>query len=139
LITPALEEEFDRISQCYAGFHFGRYDVRVPSVEDLKAGRGLSILELNGLTSESTHIYDPRHSVFYGWKTIMQQWKSAFEISAVNRASGCRPDSYRVLLGVMYEWIRDTTDYEAPLSAATAFKDRSELEPHGQNSAQVAR
>jgi hypothetical protein len=77
--------------------------------------------------------------VFYGWRTIMQQWKSAFEMSAVNRAAGHRPESYRILLGVMYEWIRDTTDYEAPLSVATVFKDPPLLERRGQNSAQVAR
>ncbi len=139
LITPALEEEFDRISQCYPGFHFGRYDIRVPSVEDLKAGRSLSVLELNGLTSESTHIYDPRHSVLYGWRTIMQQWRSAFEISAVNRAAGHRPESYRVLLGVIHEWIRDTTDYEAPISVATVFKGHPLLERQGKNSGQVTR
>jgi membrane protein DedA with SNARE-associated domain/pimeloyl-ACP methyl ester carboxylesterase len=123
LITPALDAEIDRISRCYEGFYFGRYDIRVPSIEDLQAGRNISILELNGLTSESTHIYDSRHSVFYGWRTLCQQWKQAFEISAINRAAGHAPDSYPVLWNVLRDWMTESTDYEAPLSVGTVFKD----------------
>ncbi len=64
LLTPELEATIDRISKSFEGFHFGRYDIRVPSQEDLLHGRNLQIVELNGVTSEATHIYDPKNSIF---------------------------------------------------------------------------
>ena len=48
LITPQLIDVFDAISKQVEGYNFGRYDIRVPSLEDLYAGRNIKILELNG-------------------------------------------------------------------------------------------
>lgn len=93
LITPELEAAIDRISKTYEGFYLGRYDLRVPSIEDLKAGRKLSILELNGITAEPTFCYDPKYSVWSAYRIFMRQWKIAFEIGAANRARGHKPSS----------------------------------------------
>jgi hypothetical protein len=76
----------DEISKSYEGFYFGRYDIKVPSVEDLKTGKNISVIELNGVTSESTNIYDPQHSFFYGVKTLCKQWKIAYEIGEEYKA-----------------------------------------------------
>lgn len=81
LRTPALEAALDATSRVFAGFHLGRYDVRAPSADALMRGE-FTVLELNGLTSEPTHIYDPRHSVWHAWRTLARQWKLAFEIGA---------------------------------------------------------
>ena len=121
LLTPELEAEIDRISKTYQGFYFGRYDLRAPSEAAFKAGKGLKIMELNGLTSESAHIYDPKYSVWYGWSVMIGQWKEAFDIAAENRREGARPDSYRTLFKIMAEWFSQTTDYEAPLSKSVTF------------------
>lgn len=80
LITPELTKEIDRISQSFEGFYFGRYDVKVSSEEHLKRGEGIKVIEVNGVTSESTNIYDPKHSFFFGIRTLMKQWKIAYEI-----------------------------------------------------------
>jgi hypothetical protein len=90
-ITPALTETIDRISKAFEGFYFGRYDIRTPSVEDLMAGRNLKIVELNGVSSEATHIYDPKLSLFQAYRVLFEQWKIAFEIGSENRARGCKP------------------------------------------------
>ena len=63
-ITPQLEGAIDRIAQTVRGFYFGRFDIRVPEASDLPLGERLKVLELNGVTSEATHIYDPKLSVF---------------------------------------------------------------------------
>ncbi|MEM6645011.1 MAG: alpha/beta fold hydrolase [Bacteroidota bacterium] len=99
LATPDLLAEIDLISQVYDGFYFGRYDLRVPSVEDFQAGRHLKIVELNGLTSEATSMYDPQHSVFFAWRTLMTQWRIAFEIGAANRTRGMQAPGVWGLLG----------------------------------------
>ena len=91
--TAALEAAIDRLSHQHAGFFFGRYDLRVPSEDDLMAGKNLKVLELNGVTSESTHIYDPKHSLWHAYLALARQWKIAFEIGAENRERGQQPAS----------------------------------------------
>ena len=86
--TAALVETIDRISLTYDGFFFGRYDVRVPTVAALREGRELRILELNGVTSEATDIYDPEHGPFQAWAQLRRQWRLAFQIGAANRDLG---------------------------------------------------
>lgn len=98
LRTPELEAAVDEMSRDVEGFYFGRYDIRAPSEADLKAGRNLRIIELNGLTSESTHMYDPKHSLFYAYKALFRQFEIAFEIADINRAAGIEADRFRSLL-----------------------------------------
>ncbi len=86
-LTPALEAAVERASRALGGFFFGRHDVRSPSVEAFEAGE-FRIVELNGLTSEATHIYDPRHGAVHGWRTLMAQWRLAWDIGAANAAAG---------------------------------------------------
>ena len=93
-ITPALTAEIERISRTFPGFHFGRYDLRVPSLEDFHAGRNLKILELNGVTSEATHIYDPAHGLLHAYRTLRHQWRHCFEIGQKNAAAGHPPATF---------------------------------------------
>lgn len=95
LVTPELEVAINRIARSYEGFYFGRFDVRVPSVEAFVRGEHIRVLELNGLTSESTHVYDPKHSVWYAWRTLIDQWATAMEIGEANRQRGVRVPSPR--------------------------------------------
>ena len=53
--------------------------------------RDIRIIELNGVTSEATHIYDRRYSVGAAWKTLFRQWRLAFEIGRANRDAGNPP------------------------------------------------
>lgn len=91
LNSPALEAAIDQLSQGYQGFFFGRYDLRVPTEADLLAGRNLTVLELNGASSEATHIYDPKHGLFAAWRTLGEQWRILFAIADQNRRAGTRP------------------------------------------------
>ena len=97
LLTPELQDEVERVSRTFEGFYFGRYDVRAASEEAFCEGR-FKVIELNGLTSEATSIYDPRHSVWFGWRMLCRQWRLAFEIGAANRARGARVLAIREVL-----------------------------------------
>ena len=66
--------------------------------QDFMAGRNLKIVELNGVTSEATHIYDPKLSLFDAYRVLFEQWRIAFEIGDLNRARGIRPASVGELL-----------------------------------------
>lgn len=97
-ITQELQERIDAISKAIPGFYFGRYDLRVPSIEDLRQGKNLKILEANGVSSESANIYDPSYGLIDAYGVMFKQWQSAFRIGAKNRAQGHSPASFRQVL-----------------------------------------
>jgi membrane protein DedA with SNARE-associated domain len=99
--TPALEAKIDEISKGFSGFYFGRYDIRTPSLDEIKNGAGFKVVELNGVTSEATHIYDPKNSLLEGYRVLMKQWRMAFEIGARNRQRGVKPVLATKLLKVL--------------------------------------
>lgn len=88
LIDPTLTDCIDRICRQVNGFYYGRLDVRFNTWEELKQGKHLSIIELNGAGSEPTHMYDPRHSLFFAWKEIIRHWKILWRISRLNHQNG---------------------------------------------------
>jgi hypothetical protein len=100
--TAALERAMDRLSRGFRGFYFGRFDIRAPSPEDFRRGRNFKVVELNGVTSEATHIYDPAHGLLEAYRVLFEQWRLAFEIGARNRARGARPTPLTELLALTY-------------------------------------
>lgn len=100
LLTPELHAAVERTSRAFAGFNFGRYDVRAASEEAFRRGE-FKVIELNGLTSEATSMYDPRHSVWFGWRTLRRQWREAFAIGAEHRARGARVLTLRELFALV--------------------------------------
>lgn len=87
LLKPEMKHRIDAICRGIEGFYFGRFDLRSQSLDDLKAGRFM-IIELNGVTSESTNIYDPRYSLIDAYRILFRQWRIAFEIGLMNISSG---------------------------------------------------
>lgn len=99
-ITPELEQAVDKLSQGFEGFFFGRYDLRAADETALAEGR-FTVIELNGVTSEATHIYDPQHSLAYAYRTLFRQWRIAFEIGAANRDRGADPLTLREFFNLL--------------------------------------
>ena len=97
LISEALRRRLDQFADGFPGFHFGRFDVVATSSEALQQGRDFKILELNGLTAEAAHIYDPRYGVWQAWRTLMKQWQVAYRIGSINRHQGQHVSSWREL------------------------------------------
>ncbi len=116
LITPDLTAAVDEMSRGFEGFFFGRYDLRVPDEASLQAGQGLKVMELNGLTSEATHIYDPRHSWWVAQRTLRRQWSLAFSIAVANRARGTVPTSWRTLWPLLRDHLRGKAAVAGPIS-----------------------
>jgi membrane protein DedA with SNARE-associated domain len=98
LLTPALAARIDAISQRIDGFYIGRFDVRYRDPRALMAGDDLAIVELNGVTAEATHIYDPSRSLWSAYRTLFTQWRLVFDIGAVNLTAGRRSSSLRRLV-----------------------------------------
>ncbi len=107
LLTPALEQRVDAIARRVPGFFVGRFDVRYADVERFKAGEDLAIVELNGVTAESTNIYDPSRSLLAAYRTLFAQWDLVFRIGAANRALGMARTPGRRLLQLAWSHLRD--------------------------------
>ncbi|MBC6489858.1 hypothetical protein ACFSQD_05995 [Flavihumibacter stibioxidans] len=88
LVDAELQDVFNTLCTKIPGFYYGRLDIRYESWEKLRKGEAFSIIELNGAGSEPTHIYDPRHSVFYAWNEIIRHWFWLFRISRANHKKG---------------------------------------------------
>lgn len=125
-LTPEVERAFDDMSRVFDGFYFGRYDVRARSVEDFSAGR-FTVIELNGVTSEATHIYDPRIGLLEAYRALFEQWRLAFEIGAENVRRGAETTSIRELVRRLLRY-RETAQRHLDASPATT-RDRSPSTP----------
>jgi hypothetical protein len=120
LKTPALEQAIDRISQAHPGFFIGRFDIRTPSVEAFREGH-FSVIELNGVSAEATHIYDPSVSLFDAYRVMFWQWKIAFEIGAANRDRAVQPMPFSAFVALLTSRLmsRPATDLSPTPAAAT--------------------
>jgi hypothetical protein len=90
LVDEVLTKTIDDLCKEIPGFFYGRLDIRFDNWEDLKKGKKFSIIEVNGAGSEATHIYDPRHSLFYAWKEIIRHWIILYRVSRMNHERGHR-------------------------------------------------
>jgi hypothetical protein len=90
LINKDLEDVFDVIARTIPGFYYGRFDLRAASIDDLYAGK-IKVVELNGVNSEPTHIYDATFGLFNAYKTIAWHWKRVADISIETQKMGVKP------------------------------------------------
>ena len=125
--TPALEAAIDGIALRTGGFYFGRFDIRTPSVEAMTTRADFRILELNGVTSEATHIYDPRYGVVHAYCVLMAQWRLAFEIGEENRRHGVTPASIAELVALAQRYRQFARP--APATALTPRMTMNEVQP----------
>lgn len=89
LIDRELEAAFDNIADQIPGFNYGRFDIKCDSWEELKQGKNITILEINGVCSEPTHIYDPEEMTYPGaLLEIMKHWMLIEKIARANRRLG---------------------------------------------------
>jgi len=88
LITQALADTFDGFCTRIPGFYYGRLDIRYNTFEQLERGENFSIIELNGAGSLPTHIFDPVHSIFFGWRETIRHFRIMCDISILNHQKG---------------------------------------------------
>ena len=96
--TPELIGTLSRLLDAVPGYAFGRMDIRVPSIDDFRLGQGIKVLELNGVSAESAHIYHPGTPLLDGYRAMFHQWSVAFEIGAAYANSGVATTSVLQLL-----------------------------------------
>jgi hypothetical protein len=88
LINEKLVKVFDKIAENHHGFYFGRYDLKVNSIEELYEGHTIKIMELNGVTSEPAHIYDPSYNLLFAYRDIIKNMAICAKIARINHKKG---------------------------------------------------
>jgi hypothetical protein len=96
LISPELTKVINEMCIQIPEFYFGRMDLMYNSWEELEEGQNFSIVELNGAASEPTHIYDPKHSLFFAWAELARHITYMYEISVANHKRGFPYLSHKV-------------------------------------------
>ncbi len=108
LIDQQLTNSIDAVCRQVRGFYYGRMDIRYNTWEELREGKSFSIIELNGAGSEPTHIYDPKHSIFFAWKEIVRHLNILWKISTMNHRQLKRP-YMKIRVGL--QMLRDNKKY----------------------------
>ena len=96
LISPELTKVIDEMCLQIPEFYFGRMDLMYNTWKELEQGKNFSVVELNGAASEPTHIYDPKHSLFFAWKELARHISYMFHISVENHKRGFPYLSHKV-------------------------------------------
>ena len=101
LLNSSLDEVFDKIALTIDGFHYGRFDIKVKSIEDLLEGKNIRIMELNGVSSEPGHIYDPKNTLWAAYRDLARHWKIIADISIQQQRKGIMPVPFSILWKVV--------------------------------------
>ena len=77
LISDQLTDFIDEICQKLEGWYYGRMDIKFEDFNEMLQGDAFKILEVNGIISEPTHIYDASHkdaSYLEALRSINKHW-----------------------------------------------------------------
>lgn len=88
LIDDKINRVFDEITSHIPDVYFCRYDLKTSSIDALKAGKNIVIVELNGVGAEPAHIYDPSYRLIHAWRDLIHQWSMVYKISVYNKKHG---------------------------------------------------
>tara|TARA_R110001583_G_scaffold2879_1_gene19851 strand:- start:816 stop:1868 length:1053 start_codon:yes stop_codon:yes gene_type:complete len=85
LINNELEKLLNKINLNIEGWNYGRIDIKYNRFEELLEEKNFKILEINGVISEPTHIYDSSKGSYFGaLKSIKNHWKIIYKIGIKN-------------------------------------------------------
>ena len=104
LISNELLEVMDRISLYLPEFYYGRIDLKTKSIDDLYKGKNIKLLEINGVNSEPSHIYDKNISILTAYKDLFKHMNIMYEISRQNKITkGIKHASFKEILKGIYK------------------------------------
>lgn len=83
LVTPDLEKAVFKVLDQQDGFNYGRLDVKTSSAEALQRGEFV-IIEVNGISSLPTHMFDPNHSLWRSYRILFRFGRHLVKIAKEN-------------------------------------------------------
>ncbi len=96
-LTPELERAVFKIFEDQPGFNFGRIDVKAESEAALYAGEFV-VIEVNGVASLPTHMFDPKYNVLQAWRIFFEHGKYLVKIAREHRNKQMNLLPYREII-----------------------------------------
>lgn len=93
LLTKELEQQIFSLFDSQPGFNFGRVDIKFESLEALQKGEFV-VIEVNGVASLPTHMFDPKYTVWQAYKIFLSHAKLLVKIAKQNRRQSMELMSY---------------------------------------------
>lgn len=90
-ISPQLTAAIDAIARDMPEFYCGRFDVRFDNLPALSAGKGFTIMEINGAGSEAIQAWDPAIGLIKAFRMIFAKQRLVFAIGNARRRDGVAP------------------------------------------------
>ena len=97
LLTPALESTILDFFATQPGYNFGRVDVKAKDEASLQRGEFV-IIEVNGVASLPTHMFDPKYSIRESYRIFLSHAKSLVAIAKQNKAQNMNLLSYKAII-----------------------------------------
>ncbi len=97
LFTPELEKAIFKVFEDQPGFNFGRVDVKCESEEAFKAGKFV-VIEVNGVASLPTHMFDPKFKITEAYKIFFEHGKYLVKIAREHKNKPMDLLSYREIM-----------------------------------------
>lgn len=98
LNSTLLEKRISHWADQLPGFYYGRFDVKYKDWDSLLVGKDFSLMEINGVNAEPTHIYQPGYGLLKAYRDIFSHMKIIYEISEQNRSLGLQPKRLKPFL-----------------------------------------
>jgi hypothetical protein len=83
-LTPELQVKIHDVFETQPNFNFGRLDVKAQSKEAMLRGEFV-IIEINGVSSLPTHMFDPDYSLVEAYKIFFKHGKYLVDIAKEHR------------------------------------------------------
>ena len=96
-ITAELTRAINEIMADLPEFYYGRMDVKYSSLAALKGGLDLEIVEINGASSESIHIWDKDAKFWDAIKTLLWQYRTLFQLGLYQVRKGRKAPGVKAL------------------------------------------
>lgn len=105
-----IDEDINRVMvmllQSMPDVYYGRFDMRVGSWEDLRAGKNIRVLEFNGTSSDPAHIYQPGYSLWRAYRDLAYHWKVMREIARQNKSRGHETVRFKKIISALILYFR---------------------------------
>jgi len=112
-ISQSLSDKIDQIMHDFKDFHYGRLDIKFKNIEALQEARDFVIIEINGVSSEKTHIWDSRTSLYQAFATLFEQYTTLFKMGNEMLKQGYKAPSAKKLVSTWIRELKRGNDYPA--------------------------
>lgn len=102
LNTPELEAAIFKFFESQPGFNFGRVDVKCVDEASFQRGEFV-VIEVNGVASLPTHMFDPKFSVWRAYKIFFEHAVYLAQAACENRHQAMNLMSYREVIARVKE------------------------------------